>query len=181
MVIRLKTKALPSRDELSRHLNYDPITGQLTWRTCACNGARRLGHEAGCVSQTDGYRRVTLYGRKLLAHRVIWKLVHGSDPVDVIDHINRDRDDNRIENLRLATLVDNHRNRHKVSGDWPKGVYYNKKQGAFIAQISAPGLRTYLGSFQDPDAAHTAYCREARRAFGPFFNPGDHTRDRTSE
>ena len=78
-----------------------------------------VGRRAGCTDNL-GYRRVRYHGKNHLEHRVIWHIHHGYWPTE-IDHINRIRDDNRIENLREVTHAENIKNQHPFRGG--KGVY----------------------------------------------------------
>jgi hypothetical protein len=106
-------------------LEYDPATGELHWRV-ARNGRMRVGQLAG--SWSNGYIAVNVDGRKVYAHRIVWLLCKGEWPKQYIDHINGDRADNRIENLRDVSQVINGRNnarcrnpdRHiyKVASGW---------------------------------------------------------------
>lgn len=88
---------LPSQSFLLELLAYDPTTGHLYW-----NKGRNRGKRAFSSRQTSGYYAGKIEGKPYLAHRVIWKMVHGQDP-DVVDHINCVKSDNRIENLRSVS------------------------------------------------------------------------------
>jgi len=100
------TKPLPSVESLRNLFTYDPDTGVLTW---ACGP--RQGKAAGRIGDT-GYLSVKIGEGRYKVHRIIWKLYHGTDIPDLqqIDHINRDRTDNRIGNLRVVTPRENRLN-----------------------------------------------------------------------
>jgi hypothetical protein len=99
------------------NLRYDCLTGRLTWKT-PCRG-RVLGGDAG--SEGDGgYIRVTIRGRSVPAHRICWFLHYGEWPERDIDHKNRRPNDNRMQNLRLATKMENARNRTSARGSSSK-------------------------------------------------------------
>lgn len=168
----MRTIPLPSVDYLRSRFEYNSETGDLFWKNCACNGGRRTGLPAGTVSKVDGYRRVKLDGRRYLTHRIIWKLVTGRDPTANVDHKDGRRAHNRAHNLRDATSTENQRNRHIVTGPWPKGVYLDKERDAFVAQIRSPHRKQYLGTFDTPEAAHVAYLAAARADFGAFACAG---------
>lgn len=121
--------ALPSRELLLQLLRYEPETGKLFWRyrepsSFAVAGdkgrewkqtwwnSKYAGKEAFKKIRQDGYRRSTLEGRSFYAHRLTWKMHYGNDPAH-IDHINGDRADNRIENLRSVAPADNNKNMGK--------------------------------------------------------------------
>jgi hypothetical protein len=85
-------------------------------------------------------------------HRIIWVLTHGKWPDGVIDHINRVRDDNRIENLRDVSVGENARNNGNSRGTGLFGSY--PRRGKFIAQVMVNKKARYLGSFNTPQEAH---------------------------
>ena len=125
MTVTIKNKrALPAADLLRRMIDYRPETGKMFWRvrtpdmfvhgsrdsTWVCNNwnARFAGSEI-TLRYGERYFGVRCRDRTLYAHRIIWKLVHGSNP-DTIDHINGDGHDNRLVNLRSVTPAQNMRN-----------------------------------------------------------------------
>lgn len=86
------------------------------------------GRRAGAIAGTknaQGYWTVQVCGKKLRAHRLIWEMHNGPIPDGyVVDHINQDPSDNRLENLRLATLSENNCNARRAKREHPRGVYY---------------------------------------------------------
>jgi hypothetical protein len=106
----METKPLPSQSELSKLLRYEPETGRLIWRPQSGRvkewNTKYAGQEAFAHVNDRGYRCGRIAGRDYKAHRIIWKLVHGHDP-EYIDHINMDRGDNRLCNLRSVTHAEN--------------------------------------------------------------------------
>lgn len=116
-------RPLPPLETLQEHLSYNEITGKLHWLTG--KGGKKVGDIVGSFTD-DGYIRFTLQGKQWLAHRVAWALHTGEDPgVLVVDHINGQRHDNRIVNLRLLTHVENtevgKRKHRKVLISYPSG------------------------------------------------------------
>lgn len=95
-------------NEVSEVLRYDPQTGDFVW--IGGRGMSSPGRRAGCVNGR-GYVTLQVCGRKMLAHRIAWALFHGEWPKGVIDHINGDTADNRIQNLRDVSERINQRNR----------------------------------------------------------------------
>lgn len=86
------------------------------------------GRRAGAIAGTKnarGYWTVQVCGKKLRAHRLLWEMHNGPIPDGyVVDHINQDLSDNRLENLRLATLSENNCNARRAKREHPRGVYY---------------------------------------------------------
>lgn len=164
---------LPSQEYLRSVLEYDVNTGELSWRTrtpdmfdgskypdATCK--RWNGKHAGkpvSYNTVRGYRRFKVGPDHQLAHRVAWKIVHGTEPIEV-DHINGDRGDNRIANLRSVTKAQNQRNagkrRDNTSG--VVGVYWYPKYGKWLAKLG--GKKTsgsgHIGYFETKEQAIVA-------------------------
>lgn len=104
-----------------------------------------------------GYIRIRYQGKVEYVHRLIWEHVNGPIPKGMhIDHINGDKSDNRISNLRLATPSQNAQNRQNSSG-----VHLCKSSGKWISQIGHEGKRYFLGRFDTLADAETAYAGAA--------------------
>jgi hypothetical protein len=119
-----------------------------------------------------GYRTIGIGGKRYLAHRLAWLYVHGEWPADQIDHVNMDRSDARMCNLREATAAQNKRNTGARSHNRShlKGVEFNtrRKIKRWYAVIRSDGKRNFLGSFDCPAAAHFAYVIAADKFHGEF-------------
>lgn len=161
--------------ERARQLfDYNPDTGELRWKTRSgqpqFNGqyARKV---VGCV-QATGYRQFTFQQQGFSAHRVIWLLVHGEWP-DQIDHINGDRADNRMVNLRSVTGAENSQNQaiHKNNVSGFCGVSWHSTEGRWQAYIRVNGKAHSLGRFDDFEAAKAARLA-AERKYGFHPNHG---------
>lgn len=143
-------------DDFNRYLEYDPLTGQLTWRPrtpemfCGdvgkCNrwNGRHAGKVAGNTSP-NGYSQVQIMDKNYRTHRVIWAMVYGVWPDGDIDHINGVRDDNRLENLRVVDRSTNLKNM-KQRKSHITGVYRGKSR-PWRAIIQVNGEQKSLGSF----------------------------------
>ncbi len=97
-------------------------------------------------------------------------VVHGEIPLGMtVDHINGDKGDNRIANLRLATDSENSCHRPKKSDNISgcKGVY-QRENGKYRAVITSKKQRISLGTFNTKEEAYAAYCEAARRLHGKF-------------
>ena len=141
--------------DLKEILRYDPDTGKLFWLSkpgaSAAWIAKYRGKEAFTADHGNGYRRGGISGKNYMAHRVIWALVHGHWPNGVIDHINGDRSDNRIANLRDVDVARNCQNRTQAWGASSSvGVVFLKKTGKWVAQIQ-------IGTFDTEEEAAEAY------------------------
>lgn len=123
--------------------------GFLYWKKH--HGRASAGMLAGCKMK-NGYWCVCLYGKHYYAHRIIWEM-HNNQVLDgyQIDHINHDRLDNRIENLRLVTVTENNRNqsKFKTNKSGATGVYWSRQRRKWIAAIWNNNKIKYLGGFDD--------------------------------
>ncbi|GHC61538.1 HNH endonuclease [Limoniibacter endophyticus] len=152
-----------------RLFSYDSSTGVLIWRVD--NGRSvRAGDRAGCVDGSHGYRKVRYRGVSYAEHRIIWMIYYGEDAPDQIDHINRARSDNRLSNLRAASVADNafNKSRSSVNSSGVTGVYWSSEHRKWKAQISARGKRHFLGLHDSIDAARTARETAENLYFGSF-------------
>lgn len=160
-----------TQEKLKELLHYDPDTGWFTWRVeVQCyGGGRKPGDRAGSQNAA-GYRHIGLKGKPpYKEHRLAWLYAYGVWPPTEIDHANRDPSDNRLTNLRLASRSQNSANMVKpVGASGHKGVYKNKGTQRWFAQISVDCKSKYLGSFDSPEEAYTAYVAAAREHYGEF-------------
>jgi hypothetical protein len=149
-------------DVLKANVSYDPETGLFT-RIKNHPKRKYLAGSVTGVPRPDGYIQVMIEGKIYLAHRLAWLYVHGEFPKDQIDHINHDRSDNRIENLRSVTYKENNQNRSKCNGTSKfVGIYWNKLENKWRSQISCNSTRQIIGSFHDEIEAALAYDEVAR-------------------
>jgi len=141
---------------------YDPDTGSLTRKATGKPIRRKVG----------AYATIRRTGKTIHVHRAIWAIVHGQWPAEMIDHINRDRSDNRLCNLRLATRSQNRANVPGCSPSGAKGVYYRptaKTYKSWVAVIQPPGCKPgMIGRFATRDEASAVYQAMARAFFGDF-------------
>lgn len=155
-------------ERLRELLDYDPQTGEFTWKR-NLKGGVRAGNKAGCQDRRGGgveYIRIRIDGRIYHAHRLAWLHFYGEWPSVKIDHV--DGWSNAIANLRLATQAQNVRNarlRHDNTSGF-KGVVSRGRK--WVAQVNHAGCNNYLGIFESPEAAAAAYDVGAKRLFGDF-------------
>lgn len=184
----MATKPLPSQEYLRQLLIYDPQSGTLTWRrrtvdmfdnssrvakqTCAAWNRRFAGKEAFTYRHSSGYKTGTIENASYRSHRVIWKIVYGEDP-EMIDHINGDRADNRLSNLRSVSSQENARNMGMKSSNKSgrTGVFHLKEQSVWIASIRVYGRSVALGRYRTKEDAVMARSN-AERSLGFHENHG---------
>lgn len=178
-----------NRETALRLLRYEPETGRLFWREreeCFFLGSQVFSSAEYCrmwnklyagkeafTAKTQGYRVGAILCQFYRAHRVIWLMHYGAWPEHQIDHINGDRSDNRIANLRSVTNVINHRNTkiHTRNRSGVSGVSLKASTGRWMARIKVLGKETHLGYFADKDAAIAAR-RSAESSLGYHPNHG---------
>jgi hypothetical protein len=162
---------LPSFEEVSEWLFYCPITGDLIWQKDKTYNAK-AGQVAGAICPTTGYRRIRFgEGRKLQGHRVAWLMHYGVDPYPFeIDHIDGNRHNNKIGNLRLATKQQNQFNRkfNRNNSSGYRGVYPAGKK--WMAAIRLNGHLHHLGRFNSAELASSAWQKAASTAHGEFLH-----------
>ena len=150
--------------ELVRELlHYDPDTGRFAWRLGRF-GTRGAGGRAG-YADPRGYRKICVEGRQYWEHRLVWLYVNGMWPSDQIDHVNGIKGDNRIANLREATVSENGSNQRQARSDNKTGllgVSWNKQHKKFVAKIDLAGKRSNLGYFPTAEEGHAAYLKAKR-------------------
>lgn len=182
-----------SPETLHKLLRYDPESGRLTWRWRTAEvyperfakGIRRMeswnSHYAGLealrgVSRPGGYLTGTIFGIRVRAHRVIWAMVNGFWPMVEVDHIDGDKMNNRISNLRLAGKTENMRNmpipKTNTSGILGVGKNFTSSgRLRWTATIRENGRAKHLGYFDTAEQAKAAR-KDAERRLGFHPNHG---------
>jgi hypothetical protein len=167
-----RSDSLPPAEVLRWMMDYSPETGEIIWRV-RVNGRVPIGAPATC-KHPSGYIYVQVFGRKFQAHRIAWAHFYGEWPSLFLDHIDGDRANNRIANLREATKSQNSANRGAASTKKSsvfKGIYFDKRSLRWRAIIGAYGQRIELGRFATEQEAVAAYDQAAAREFGSFARP----------
>ena len=152
---------VPQRPELTAEylrsiLHYDPATGIFTRKVRTSRNVK-VGDIVGSQNG-DGYLLISVRSRRHKAHRLAWLYVYGAWPEDQIDHINRNRSDNRISNLREATNKQNMQNASKRSDNTSghPGVSWYKQKSKWQAKIKHNQKKIHLGSFTTMEEALSA-------------------------
>jgi len=155
-----------THERLLEVIQYNPEDGTFFRKTRV--GGMKPGEHAGCI-RNHGYRAIDVDGKRYLAHRLAWFYVHKKWPDHFIDHINMDRLDNRIANLREATKAENSRNVKKQSNNTSgyKGVTWSSGNKMWMAQIVSNGKRV-VKYFHCPKQAHHCYKQLAAQMHGEF-------------
>lgn len=176
-----------SKEELHKILSYNPDEGVLTWKkrdvsqftdfkrrtaihACKNWNSRCAGKTAFTSLTPTGYVQGTIFGKRRLGHQVVWMMVHGSlpKPPYCLDHINGNRSDNRISNLRKVLISENNRNTgirtSNTSGVC--GVSWYKSSRKWVAEIAYNGEKIRLGRFDKlEDAAAARKAAEVKYGF----------------
>lgn len=183
-------RPIPSADELRQFLDYDPATGLLRWKRRSAEmmpnaplnvlnawNAKFAGEVAGWQDES-GYIVVSIANKRFAAHRLIWKMEHGGDPL-VIDHVNGASWDNRLCNLRSVRQDTNLRNcgRQSNNASGATGVFWLAKLNKWGATIKYKGRSHHVGQYETFNDAVTAR-RFAERVFG--FHPNHGRRESIS-
>lgn len=165
----------PSAEKLRMLLRYDSKSGKLFWNERDASSFPQFplkgspeslasrwnkmyaGKEVGGTTG-EGYKRCTIDDVHYQVHRIIWKMVHGNDPIQ-IDHVNGNKSDNRIDNLRDVSQGENSRNRKFYSNNTSgvMGVSFHKRDKVWNARIGVgEGKEKHLGSFSTMEEAIAA-------------------------
>lgn len=186
----MATKTPITPELLLQLLRYEPNTGKLFWLERTANLFRpgnnksptaraqawnkvNAGNEAlAFVNPISGYLHGMVFKRLVYAHRAAYMIALGEVP-DEIDHINGDRTDNRLENLRAVDRKENTKNTRRVAFNTSgaSGVHLDKRTAKWIAQINVDGRRRHLGVFLTRDDA-VAARKAAETRFGYHPNHG---------
>ena len=156
--------------ECHKRFSYDAKTGLLTRKISTSVRAKAGSIVAGMTGH--GYVQVYSKGDNYLVHRIAWLMVFECLPSKFLDHINGDRTDNRIDNLREATNSENCQNRGKNKNNTTgfKGVFPRKGSliNPYRAKICSNGKSISLGKFPTAESAHEAYCQAVKKNHGEF-------------
>lgn len=163
-----------THDALRDRFEYDVMTGKIFYKKSPGVRPGLVETEAGYIRQTKygEYRVVKIDGRHVYIQRLVWFYILGEWPKGQIDHINGNKLDNRIVNLRVSTQSQNKSNgkKYRTNTSGYKGVV--KCGLRWKAQITHQQKVIYLGLYDTREAAHEAYIAAANELQGRFANPG---------
>jgi hypothetical protein len=156
----------PTTERVKELLDYDAETGVFKWRVT--RGSVVKGDIAGGFKDR-GYMQIGVDGVMYSLHRIAWLYANGTWPEGDIDHINGDRSDNRLANLRNVSRrmnLQNQRRPHKTNSCGFLGVYLEKKSQKYIARLRVPGCAHgghQIGRYDTAEEAGAAYIEAKRR------------------
>ncbi len=147
-------------DLVTTELSYDPSTGIFT-RKKSCKGCRK---DSIVGSKTKhGYLVTSFHRKQIYLHRLAWFFVYKEMPNGLVDHIDGDKTNNKINNLRIVNFSENAQNsfRHFDNKSGYKGVWKHSDK-KWRSGICLNGKMKYLGLFDNPKDAHNAYVKESQ-------------------
>lgn len=161
-----------TQDYLKSILHYNPETGVFTWLKRLSMNTKVMG-VAGTIN-TDGYARVVISGRAHPAHRLAWLYIYNHFPKTQIDHINLNKSDNSINNLRLASASNNQRNKGlmKSNKSGYKNVSWCTRAKKWKVGLKVNRKSIHFGYFSDIQDANTAAINARNLMHGEFSNHG---------
>jgi len=144
---------------MSKYLAYNAETGVITW--IKSKGSRgKVGERAGNLNKTIGYRFIMFEKANYTEHRIAWLLTTGSWPKGEIDHVNRDKSDNRLCNLREATRRENSLNSPLRNENRVHGVHWSAAHNKWKVVFRVNTKDNYFGYFVNYEEA----CKKAEEA-----------------
>lgn len=173
---RADIKPLPSLARLNELLSYDEHTGILTWEMQPATSRSNVGFNNKCGGKVagtvgaKGYIMIGIGKVYYLAHRIIWKMMTGADPIDQVDHEDTDRSNNRWRNLREAANGPNIQNSklRKDNSSGVKGVHWDSHRKRWRAVITTNGYQRRVGRFSDLKEAEAAMVAARVADHGEF-------------
>jgi hypothetical protein len=160
---------------LKRRFDYDQINGGLLWKSCERHPSIKKSRTVGSLN-INGYIESRLFpgGKQFKVHRLVWAFHFGDPGKSEIDHINGNKHDNRIENLRLSTRADNTRNVKLRSNNKSgvKGVSWHKATKKWKAQIQCDKKKIGLGYFKTIEEAKNVVMSARIKLHESFANHG---------
>jgi hypothetical protein len=143
-----------SQEYLKSVLDYNKDTGEFTW-IISKSGVCGKNPVAGGLCH--GYIRIRINGKKYFAHRLAWLYVYGSWPKNQLDHINGNRSDNRISNLRNVTNRENQQNQYKHRNGKIPNTQYIERLNKWASYVNIDRKKYYLGVYLTESQAKEAH------------------------
>lgn len=159
-------KQILTQARLKELLHYDPDTGIFTWKVARAGRWVKVPGAIAGTKMARGYTAISVDGWRESCHRLAFLYMNGQLPSGDVDHINRNRTDNRWANLRDVSRSVNMQNRVKANKNSTSGflgVSWSKTAKKFEACIKIDGKKKYLGLFEGAEEAHQAYLKAKRK------------------
>lgn len=153
-----------TQSELHQWFHYNPQTGKFM-RLMKTGKLKATG-----TTNTLGYKVIGFKSKLWLAHRLAWLYIYGEYPIWDIDHIDENKGNNAINNLRLATRsqnMQNVKNANRNNAQKIRGVYFHKPTGLYMAAIMVDGKRKHLGYYKSVEQAKEAR-QNAKKCYHSF-------------
>lgn len=157
-----------TQNYLKERFHYDPDTGLFNYLIPISN--MKIGDLAGRPN-TNGHIQISIDNYRYMAHNLAWLYMTGEYPIDfIVDHKDKNYDNNRWINLREATNTQNQQNRSiNINNKCGyKGVSFKKSNNSYVAQIVVNGKKIHLGYRKTPEEAHQLYLDASKLYFGEF-------------
>lgn len=157
-----------SLKDFKEHLEYDRKNGVFYRKKS--NNQNKVGDIVG-NKRKNGYVIAKIKGHNILVHRLVWLFEHGEWPNELLDHIDGDKSNNKINNLRPATYTQNKLNSKTSKNNkiGLKGVQLHQKSGKYRARIFHNKRHVSLGLYNTPEEAHAAYVAKAKELHQEFM------------
>lgn len=163
-----------SHEEICSMFSYDKVSGGLKWKHREPSSLKnrqwngRFANKTAGTIRKDGYLRVKVGCRYILVHRLIWFIEFGEFPSFLIDHINGNKSDNRLENLREVTKSENATNCNTENSTGHKGVRYDKRYNTYQVRLTKNGKTFHLGQAKTFSEAIEIYNQNVDKIHGNF-------------
>jgi len=149
------------QETLHKYLHYDPDTGVFTWKV---DRRQKLKGKVAGNPMSNGYLQIMLEGKTYLAHRLVWLYMTGEFPPELLDHKDKNRINNKWDNLRPVTRTENTYNKTPTPGKSGLPGVEEVKTG-FRASISVNNKSVHLGVFASKEAASEAYLQARNKYY----------------
>jgi hypothetical protein len=158
-----------TQEYLKSILDYDLDIGIFTWKVNKSKKSK-IGDAAGWLD--NGYTKIEINHKPYNAHRLAWLYVYGEMPKNLVDHIDGNRSNNKISNLREATYQKNSENYKtpKTNKSGVKNVSWYKKLDKWVVSISIRNAKKTIGYFDDLELAELVAVEARNKYRGGFAN-----------
>ncbi len=158
----MRNRLIYDYEELNKYIRYEPDLGLLYWKILRKYPNKVKGNLAGYVSST-GYLHIEFKGHIYMGHVIGWVLTYKNRTANLIDHINGNKSDNRLCNLREVTVRENGQNRVEHRNGKLVGTQYRKRSNTWESWIEIAKKRFYLGNYKTELEAHKAYMKACEK------------------